>query len=267
LRSEHQTQSRSLRSEHQTQSRSLRSEHRAQSAGTPLPVDGAGPNLAASRRSLSVSLGAAQTAALVRGAPATFRTKVSDVLLAGLAWTLSSWTGDGRTLVDLEGHGREDLFDDVDLSRTVGWFTAMYPVRLEVPAGGTPDWPSVVRSVRRQLRTVPGNGLSHDALRYLRSQPGADADVVFNYHGNVSGMMTTEGSPLYHTFHEPVGQEQDPGEHVAHLLEVVGAERDGQLSFDWYYSADVHDSATVERVAGEFLDALAAIAAHCGGTS
>jgi non-ribosomal peptide synthase protein (TIGR01720 family) len=196
---------------------------------------------------------------------------VSDVLLAGLAWTLCRWTGRDRVLIDLEGHGRDDLFDDVDLSRTVGWFTSVFPVVLEAPAcdtPDTPDWKAVVRSVRRKVRAVPGNGVSHDALRYLRPElgDGVRPEVVFNYHGNVNSVMATDSSSLYAAFHEPVGQEQDPGEHSAHLLEIVGAERGGRLTFDWYYSAAVHDRATIERIVEDFHHALRAVAARCDGT-
>src|SRR6202022_2137324 len=92
---------------------------------------------------------------------------------------------------DLEGHGREDIFDGVDLSRTVGWFTTIFPVLLDVPAGRAPRWRDLIKSVRRQLRAVPGSRLGFGALqdlgpppareRLLAGKPGPQ--IAFNYLG------------------------------------------------------------------------------------
>ena len=235
---------------------------------TPLPVDNDGPDVVASTETLSFRLSEQETTALLRRAPAKFRARVNDVLLAGLAWTLCRWAGHDRVLVDLEGHGREAIFDDVDLTRTVGWFTTMFPVVLGAPADDEPAWPAVVRAVRDQLRAVPGNGLGYGALRYLRS-PGAvpvsavRPQVVFNYHSEVGTVTRTEGSALYREFHEPIGQEQDPREQVTHPLGVVGAVSDGRMGFDWYYSAGSYRRDTVEAVAEAFQGALRALARHC----
>ena len=84
-------------------------------------------------RSVDTRLDAERTRQLLQQAPAVYRTQVNDLLLTALARVLCQWTHTDSALVQLEGHGREDLFDDVDLSRTVGWFTSMFPVRL------TPD--------------------------------------------------------------------------------------------------------------------------------
>ncbi|WP_277349876.1 condensation domain-containing protein, partial [Planosporangium thailandense] len=105
-------------------------------SGEPdLPRDGDGPNTVGVERSVSVRLDAAATRALLQDVPGVYRTRVNDVLLAALGRVLGAWTGRDRILVDLEGHGREEeLFDGVDLSRTVGWFTTMFPVALDVVA-------------------------------------------------------------------------------------------------------------------------------------
>src|SRR5204863_7877923 len=126
-----------------------------------LPVERDGSNLVASERSVTVRLGTEETRALLQDVPGVYRTQVNDVLLAALGRVLSGWTGHDRVLVDLEGHGREDVFDDVDLSRTVGWFTTMFPVALHLPADT--DWGATLKSVKEQLRAVPGRGLGYGA--------------------------------------------------------------------------------------------------------
>ncbi|GHF94796.1 MULTISPECIES: non-ribosomal peptide synthetase [Amycolatopsis] len=215
-----------------------------------LPVDLPGPNLVSATRTLAVSLSGQDTEALLQRAPGVFRTRAADVLLAALAWALGRWTGGAEVAIELEGHGREEIFDDVDLSRTVGWFTTLYPVVLPAEA---PDWAALVKSVRRRLRAVPGNGLGHGVLRGLGALPARPGpEVVFNYHGQVG---TRPGG-------EPLGQEQSPRERVPHLLEVVGAAVGGRLEFTWYYSENVHHRETVARVASDFREALRAMAEH-----
>jgi non-ribosomal peptide synthase protein (TIGR01720 family) len=213
-----------------------------------------------------VELTAEETDALLRGAPAVFRTRINDVLLAALAWSLSRWTGSERVVVDLEGHGREDVFDDaVDLSRTVGWFTTVYPVALEVPEGG---WRDLVKSVRRQLRAVPGNGFGYGALRYLGGLPAAGPapQVAFNYLGQFDSRSADETATLYRAVHTSIGAEHDPADRAEHLIDVVGETGEGRLAFTWYYQADILDGAAVEAAAAGFADALRAIAAECRET-
>jgi non-ribosomal peptide synthase protein (TIGR01720 family) len=178
--------------------------------------------------------------------------------------------------IDLEGHGREEIFDGVDLFRTVGWFTTIFPVRLDVPAGDGPDWRNLIRSVRRQLRAVPGNGLGFGALRYLGSPPvhdrlsagGPGPQVMFNYLGQWgTGSSPDEEGGLYRAVHGSIGQNQDPAERGPHLVEVVGVIQDGRLGFSWHYQPDRHDRSTVESVAMDFLDALRRIAQDCRETT
>jgi hypothetical protein len=115
-----------------------------QSVGSePLPVT------EAEESASSFELSAEETGALLRGAPAAYRTGINDVLLAALTWTLSRWTRTSAVTIDLEGHGREEVLDDVDLSRTVGWFTTMFPVRLEVgTTSNTRSWSTTRTSTR-----------------------------------------------------------------------------------------------------------------------
>lgn len=204
---------------------------------------------------------------MLHGAPTAYRTRVNDVLLAALAVALSRWTGHETVSIDLEGHGREELTEDVDLSRTVGWFTTIYPVSLTVADGATPR--ELVKSVRRQLRTVPGNGLGFGALRYLADQPvrerlaGELPQIVFNYLGQWD-QTTKTNTGLYQGVLDSAGQESDPADRGPHLLEVVGATGGGELRFTWYFQPDRHDRSTVEQVANEFVETLRWIANDCG---
>ncbi|WP_158892624.1 non-ribosomal peptide synthase/polyketide synthase [Amycolatopsis anabasis] len=218
----------------------------------------------------SVPLTAADTEALLRLAPSVYRTRINDVLLAALAWTLREWTGRSEVAIDLEGHGREEIFDGVDLTRTVGWFTTIFPVVLQVP-GGEPDWAGLVRAVRRRMRAVPGNGFGYGALRYLAGPetgarlavPPEAPRISFNYLGQFDG--TTGGDGLYRASLPPIGREHDPADPGAHSLEVVGSVQGGRMEFTWYHRPDRHSVSTVDRLARGFAAALESIARDCRG--
>ncbi|MEU3522502.1 non-ribosomal peptide synthase/polyketide synthase [Streptomyces sp. NPDC038707] len=234
------------------------------------PAPAADPAPAAT---VSVELDEADTTALLRSAPTAYRTRVNDVLLAALALALARWTGRDRVRLDLEGHGREDLLDGVDLTRTVGWFTTVHPVALQVPdpgrLGPDRDWRTLVKSVRRQLRAVPGGGIGFGALRTfgppeVRERLGgtAHSQVVFNYLGQWDARPDTADGGLVRAEHGSFGQDHDPRDPGSHPLEVVGAVQDGRLAFTWHHRPGVHDTATVRRVAEEFATALRHLARH-----
>jgi non-ribosomal peptide synthase protein (TIGR01720 family) len=242
--------------------------------GGALPVDHAPPVSTTPARAVSVLLGTEDTEALLRTAPTAYRTRINDVLLAVLAWTLSRWTGENRVSIDLEGHGREDVLDGVDLSRTVGWFTTIFPIALDVATCNEPDWRSLIKSVRRQLRAVPGNGFGYGALRYLGSPAARDRlftkspeqAIAFNYLGQWDA-RSEEQDGLYWAIHGSLGQDHDPADRSSYLLEIVGEVQGGQLGFSWYYQPDVHARSTVEFVADDFLGALRSIAQDCRETT
>ncbi|MDT5025008.1 MAG: hypothetical protein QOE61_1434, partial [Micromonosporaceae bacterium] len=229
-----------------------------------LPVDRAGRNTVGSTRTVSVRLGRDDTDALLHRVPVVYRTHVNDVLLSALGRVLSRWTGHHSVLVAMEGHGREEILDDVDLSRTVGWFTTQFPVALRLPAGA--DWGDTLRSVKEQLRAVPHRGLSYEALRYLsppdtvtgvlRDQP----QISFNYFGQWD-VASQDG--FYRERCDGIGQDFDPNSIRSHLLDLTGAVENGDLELSWLYSSEVHDESTVRRLAGEMVQALREIVEHC----
>ncbi|KOX18393.1 hypothetical protein ADK67_36955 [Saccharothrix sp. NRRL B-16348] len=214
-----------------------------------LPVDRHGPNTVGSQRDVTVRLTERETDALLRDVPGVYRTQVNDVLLTALGRVLADWTGRDRVLLDLEGHGREELFADVDLSRTVGWFTTVFPVALDLPDG---DWGDALKSVKEQLRAVPGRGIGYGALRHLaRTAPACDPRVSFNYLGRFDADQ------------RDLELSADPRAPRPHLLDVVGQVRGDRLEFTFHYSGNTHDHDTVARLADGFAAALRGIVAHC----
>jgi amino acid adenylation domain-containing protein/non-ribosomal peptide synthase protein (TIGR01720 family) len=239
-----------------------------------LPVDyPGGVNTEASARSVVVSLSVEETTALLQEVPESYRTQINDVLLSALVQAFSEWTGERRLLIHLEGHGREDIFDDVDLSRTVGWFTTIYPVLLEIPrklrTGQMSDPGEVLKSIKEQLRCVPNRGIGYGLLRYLSQDPEVSeklrtlpqAEVSFNYLGQLDQALPP-GSP-FAPARESSGPVHSPRGNRHHLLEISGRSLGGCLQVSWRYSENLHRRSTIERLAESFLQALRAIIIHC----
>ncbi|KAA0921697.1 non-ribosomal peptide synthetase, partial [Streptomyces apricus] len=236
---------------------------------TPLPVDRPGTPLAGTVRTVRTRVDRATTGALLRRVPAAYRTQVNDVLLGALSRVLADWTGGERVSVALEGHGREEeLAGDLDLSRTVGWFTTRYPVTL-TPAGTpeAPDWGGTLKAVKERLRAVPRRGLGHEALARLgSSDPAARAlrdlplpQVCFTYHGQ---WETAAGADFVPAADVP-GRETAADEPLDHLLDISAVVADGELELTWHYSDRAHDPDTVGELAQGMVAALTAIAEHC----
>jgi non-ribosomal peptide synthase protein (TIGR01720 family) len=223
----------------------------------PLDLPG-GENVAASTATVTVQLNEENTRALIQEMPRAYQTQVNDALLTALAQVLVSWTGKNTVRFHLEGHGREPLFDDIDLTRTVGWFTTIFPVRLDV---NTSDPGGAVKEVKEQLRQVPNRGLTYGLLRYLTTDLQTNGrlsalpapDVSFNYLGQFAAVPELEST----------GHARSARARRRHLIEISGEICGGQLRVHWEFSERHHRRATIERLAAEFLARLLDLIEHC----
>jgi len=238
-----------------------------------LPTDQpavAGANTVASAREVTRTLDAETTTALLQEVPRAYTTEINDVLLAGLALTFQSWTGRGDVLLDLEAHGREELVEDADTSRTVGWFTAQFPLLLQVGGHDSPG--DVIKSVKEQLRAVPQRGAGFGVLRYLSSDAQAveplkqrpAPEVLFNYFGQAGRVLAPE---LQWTLMAGANADVSPRAQRSHLLEINGMVTDGCLTVTWTYSDAVHHRATIDDLASRYESNLLLLVDHCRTTT
>jgi amino acid adenylation domain-containing protein/non-ribosomal peptide synthase protein (TIGR01720 family) len=229
-----------------------------------LPLDyQSGDNTVASMATISLTLSTTATADLLRRVPTVYRTQINDLLLAALAQTIGKWTGDSRVYLDLEGHGREELSESVDISRTVGWFTTIFPVCLTLPPHQQPD--VLIKSIKEQLRAIPKKGIGYGILRYLQADPvlsgQPNATISFNYLGQFDQTLEAQGE--FQMAEEPAGATQDLQGMRHHQIDVNGLITDGQLQLDWTYSTNLHSHQTIEQLAQQFMHNLAALITHC----
>ncbi|WP_326799791.1 amino acid adenylation domain-containing protein [Streptomyces sp. NBC_01808] len=257
--------------------------------GAPEPPLGHRPldptaDTAATQRRREWTVPAAQAAVVAGRVPAAFHTGVHEVLLATLAGAVVHWrpdTTDRGVLVDIEGHGRESE-GDVDLSRTVGWFTSSHPVRVDVSgvrlddalAGGAAAG-SLLKSVKEQVRAIPGDGLGHDLLRHLN--PGtADAmaalpqpQIGFNYLGRFPAPAPASSVRAWQPAGDTaLGGSVAPDMPVAHALEAGAVVQDGpdgpELTLTLSWAGGLLDDADADRLGATWLRMIAGLATHTG---
>lgn len=206
------------------------------------------PGLEGEAQSVVASLSPRETQTLLQAVSSAHGARIDDLLLAALGNALEALKP-GPWLVDVEGHGREELFDDVDLSRTVGWFTTMYPLLLEPDAD-----PVKVRDARRNLRH---GGIGYGVLRHLAGHSELSAirsDVCFNYLGQFDQAFSNGGP--FKLAGAPLGAFRSPRARRSHALEVNALVSDGCFSVTFTHAEAQHSHAVVERLAATFLDAL-----------
>ncbi|MEA2602871.1 MAG: hypothetical protein QOF89_3863 [Acidobacteriota bacterium] len=219
----------------------------------------------AGARSVSLALEAEDTEALLREVPEIYRTRIDEVLLAAFVRAFAMRRGVRSLLVDVEGHGREELGVGLDLSRTVGWFTVIYPVLLQIEEPADPA--ACLRAVKECLRRIPGHGIGYGQLRYLRTDSAAArvralprAEIVFNYLGQLDQALP-EGAP-FALAHEARGPEHSPRNGRPYLLEFNGSIAGGVFQTTWTYGSHLLGHEEVTGLAEAFLDSLRDIVRH-----
>ncbi|HCR1676025.1 TPA: non-ribosomal peptide synthase/polyketide synthase [Pseudomonas aeruginosa] len=217
-------------------------------------------------RSARTELTEEATRRLLQEAPAAYRTQVNDLLLTALARVIGRWTGQADTLIQLEGHGREELFEDIDLTRTVGWFTSLFPLRLSPVA----ELGASIKRIKEQLRAIPHKGLGFGALRYLGSAEDRAAlaalpspRITFNYLGQFDGSFSADSSALFRPSADAAGSERDSDAPLDNWLSLNGQVYAGRLGIDWSFSAARFSEASILRLADAYRDELLALIEHC----
>ncbi len=207
-------------------------------AQIPLDYPG-GANTYGSTADITESLDAAMTKALLPDAQV--------ILLEALARTIGGWSKADRVLIETEGHGREELLAGVDVSRTMGWFTSIYPMVLS--AGG--------EDCAEQLRNLPNRGAGYGILKYLRGEfPDHPApEINFNYLGQFDRMPGGMALP-FRIAAGSSGPEQAPNGRRSAALYVVAIVTGDQLHVRWLYSRNLHKRRTIQRLAERYMEEL-----------
>ncbi|MBN1481967.1 amino acid adenylation domain-containing protein [candidate division KSB1 bacterium] len=230
-----------------------------------LPVDFPGEDVEASTKSLTVELSVSETFALLQEVPRIFQTQITDILLTALVTAFSAWTGEPELRVALEGHGREDLFEDIDISRTIGWFTTLYPVQLDISGSGTLS--EKVQAVKAQLAAVPQNGFYYGLARYLSSDTDIttklaaipEPQVAFNYLGQFKHVAN---DPRFRVSDEQSRDERDPNSRRPFRIFVSGKIVQDQLQMSFLFSDKIYKAETIKALANSYIQHVRDIVEH-----
>ncbi|HYS64906.1 MAG TPA: condensation domain-containing protein, partial [Paraburkholderia sp.] len=202
------------------------------------------------------TLDAGRTRDLLQNASRAYRTRVDELLLAALAQALGAWSGAAEIAVELEGHGREDVIDGADLSRTVGWFTTRFPVAL--PAASAAPGDALV-AVKERVRALPNKGLHWGLLDASRTRPRPA--VSFNYLGRFD--QSFDPASRFAFSSEDAGSSQGAGARLDYALDLNGIVTGETLLLRWRFDPARIDRETVERIVAAFGKHVDALIAHC----
>ena len=228
------------------------------SPAAPLRVDDAdGAHTVALSETMPVVLSADETRSLLQNAKRR-GVSVHELLVAAVAGAVAGSMGSADIRLDVEGHGRDAVVDGIDVSRTVGWFTTIYPVVLHLPETATTGldtaWPDLLAAVATQLRAIPNRGATYGLLRYLhddgalraRLAATPQAQIRFNHLGQVDQDLAGNGVRLAP---EAIGPWQDPAERRVYEIEVLSKIVDGVLTIEWTFSPARLSADTMETIA------------------
>ncbi len=192
------------------------------------------------------------------------RVPIEEMLLAALSRTIATTIGDGSVAVDLGGPGRSVLKPDVDLRRTVGWFTTVYPVALHCEGEEASSAKQLLDEVHDTLNAVPHYGIGYGLLRYLYAPTarllgaGRPADIFFSYVGTIPDLPTVPVRRLFPFSSTPTSRcrcaRRFPG--LGHAIELRVYRSAGVLHLDWWYDTRRVESGTAQSLADEFAKAL-----------
>jgi amino acid adenylation domain-containing protein/non-ribosomal peptide synthase protein (TIGR01720 family) len=243
----------------------------SQVTDTRLPLDHEPPiteNLVATTRVVQMSLSTTLTQALLHEVPSAYNTQINDALLTALLQAFGGWTGQPHLWVLMEGHGRDLWFEEFNLTRTVGWFTSIYPVLL-IAENKLAQPGELLKAVKEQLHAVPHHGIGYGILRYLRHHIDLQnlpmPQVSFNYLGQLdqTALAGSTGALNFQLATEDAGAIQSPSNQRAQLIEINGFILNGRLQMDWHYNQQFHQETTIKTLAQDFMTALETLITHC----
>ncbi|MEW9702943.1 amino acid adenylation domain-containing protein, partial [Paenibacillus sp. SI8] len=233
----------------------------------PLPKDFAhNKSLLRDSEVVAIAWTKQETEQLLKQANRAYNTEVNDLLLTALGMAIHGWSGIEQAIVSLEGHGREAIMADIDVTRTVGWFTSIYPVVLKT----SPDrsLSQRIKQTKEQLHCMPYKGIGYGILRYLAEDPvhegksrfTAEPEISFNYLGQIDQDLQEHDIRL--SPHSG-GESTSANAELRYALDLNGMISQGELQFTIRYSGKEYRKETIERLASCLQMSLQDVIAHC----
>jgi amino acid adenylation domain-containing protein/non-ribosomal peptide synthase protein (TIGR01720 family) len=210
-----------------------------------------------------------ETRRLLREIHHAYNTRINDILLTALALALGEWTGLEKAFIYLEGHGREPIMENMEISRTVGWYTSLYPVILET--GKNRNLSYKIKSIKETLRRTPKNGIGYGILKYLtpgektgNALRGTEPGLTFNYLGELNSLNSEkEQGQRFKVCGMNIGSHVSPQTEHPFKLEIYGMVTGGKLTLYFAYNKHRYNKETIEKLAAFYRANLETIIHHC----
>jgi len=231
----------------------------------PLPRDFDGENYTRDAKFASFRLSMEETEKLLTKVNEAFGTEINDILLTALGLAIKKAFLLPRLALAMEGHGRESILKDVNINRTIGWFTSLYPVLLEFP--GQDDYSLYIKETKERLRQVPNKGIGHGILKYLTPEDQKQGirlrltpEIAFNYLGQFDLNLENRS---FTVIDESTMDWLASEEKREYPLEVAGMIINRQLALSVTYSNKQYKTETIERLWDYYREELSAIIDYC----
>ncbi|MDN9009502.1 amino acid adenylation domain-containing protein [Brevibacillus laterosporus] len=210
-------------------------------------------------------LSASDTQLLLKEVHRAYNTQIYDILLTGLGMSLRSWKKSDMILIDVEGHGRHELSDRLDITRTVGWFTTLYPILLDMRHHA--DLSMQIKEMKELLKKVPNQGIGYGLLKYLGTDMnkqalsgGAQATFLFNYLGEID---EKKEDAIFQLSSIQPDRTISSANSRTHQLIFTGMIQNGELTFWMDYDRSQFSRDTMQNVLDGFFRHLQEIIRHC----
>lgn len=213
-----------------------------------------------------VQLNPEETTALLVSANEAYKTRINELLIAGLALTIGQRYDQELISVWLEGHGREEISAEIDLTRTIGWFTSLYPVNLDLR--GCSSLSDQIKSIKEQLRQIPMNGIGYGILKYLTKDalpPEKDLPgIIFNYLGQFDQDLATD---LFTFSDQFTGPESSQNNQRTNLLEINALIIEEKLVVEFNFSSYRYHPDLIQEILHNYVHNLREIIVHCSDSA
>jgi len=215
----------------------------------------------------AMELNEEDTGQLLKEAHRAYNTEINDLLLAALGLAAYDWAGREQVVINLEGHGRESIIADMDISRTVGWYTSQFPVLLDMGKGH--NLSHQIKEVKETLRRIPNKGIGYGILRYLT--PGdlkggfsfhCEPAIIFNYLGQV-GEENSGGNGVFEVSSLPRGDDRSPDSSSNQAIDINGLAANGKLVLYFAYHREEFQAESIEELVDLCKTNLVKIIEHC----
>ncbi|QOT00620.1 amino acid adenylation domain-containing protein [Brevibacterium sp. JNUCC-42] len=208
---------------------------------------------------LSAELPRESTDQLLLNANRAYQTHSHELIIMGLSLATAALTSKTEITLELEGHGREQLFSDIDVTRTIGWFTSMYPLRLQLPQG---DISNVIKHLKEQIRKVPNKGIDFGILTYLAGQfsQSQEKRIRFNFLGEVDNQLDNQYLSLAH---EETGPDISLQNAMTCLIEINAMIKEKRLQLSLTYNKSKHNQVAMQHFLDNIITNTSHILNHC----